>query len=143
MPRADATELAPKKSAPKPSHVPDPAREGFSIRIKKTKNLHFFGEAPERRPWAIQREDRPAAFCRALQMLFRRDTHRAYTGEYPIPLVADIMRSVAREFEESAGEPREKAEGKQCDSLQLRDQPNFMLLGHVTAPGYYRVQLVY
>src|SRR5579883_3153026 len=24
------------------------------------------GEAPEQRPWAIKREDRPAAFCRAL-----------------------------------------------------------------------------
>jgi hypothetical protein len=24
---------------------------------------HFFGEAPERRPWAIKREDRPAAFA--------------------------------------------------------------------------------
>ena len=34
-----------------------------SFRIKKTKSLHFFGEAPERRPWAIKRENRPAAFA--------------------------------------------------------------------------------
>ena len=27
------------------------------------KPAHFFGEAPERRPWAIKREDRPAAFA--------------------------------------------------------------------------------
>jgi hypothetical protein len=29
----------------------------------KRSSLHFFGEAPERRPWAIKRDDRPAAFA--------------------------------------------------------------------------------
>ncbi len=50
---------------------------------------HFFGEAPERRPWAIKREDRPAAFAgRSFPPsvdFADWDTCYAYTGEYPIP----------------------------------------------------------
>ena len=51
---------------------------------------HFFGEAPERRPWAIKREDRPAAFAgRSISRFFLPsvcwNTAVAYTGEYPIP----------------------------------------------------------
>jgi hypothetical protein len=54
------------------------------------KSAHFFGEAPERRPWAIKREDRPAAFAgRSKSRLScpssHRDTAVAYTGKYPIP----------------------------------------------------------
>jgi hypothetical protein len=52
-------------------------------------NLYFFGEAPERRPWAIKRERSPGRFCRALQMVLSsrpsRIPSRAYTDEYPIP----------------------------------------------------------
>jgi hypothetical protein len=58
MPRADATELAPKKSA-QPSRVPMGAG-GFLFSLKPI-TLHFFGEAPERRPWA--KNARPAAFA--------------------------------------------------------------------------------
>src|SRR5215469_8746718 len=47
----------------KPSHVLIGLGRASSFRIKKTKRLHFFGEAPERRPWAIKRENRPAAFA--------------------------------------------------------------------------------
>src|SRR5438477_11018911 len=71
MPRADATELAPKKSAHPPAcHIR--AREGFSSRTETDKSVHFFGEAPERRPWAIKRELAPARFCRALPNGFLR-----------------------------------------------------------------------
>ena len=39
----------------------------------RKQNRHFFGEAPERRPWAIKREIRPAAFAgRSAPKLFRR-----------------------------------------------------------------------
>src|SRR5215471_1097490 len=86
MPKADATELAPKKSAAEPSHVPDRAWEGLSFRTEKQR-AHFFGEAPERRPWAIKRERSPGRFCRALLLPFQRwDTASAYMGEYPIPI---------------------------------------------------------
>ena len=73
------------------------AREGFSVfRPRKQKSLHFFGEAPERRPWAIKREDRPAAFAGRSKWIFlvSRDTARAYTREYPIPPSA-VTRSGA------------------------------------------------
>jgi pimeloyl-ACP methyl ester carboxylesterase len=39
-----------------PQEFPEPHRD-------KQENLHFFGEAPERRPWAIKRA--PGCFCRA------------------------------------------------------------------------------
>jgi hypothetical protein len=63
------------------------AREGFSFSDRdKQKSLHFFGEAPERRPWAIKREDAPGRFCRALpNALLARDTRFAYIRKYPIP----------------------------------------------------------
>jgi len=87
MPKADATELAPKKSAASPSHVPDRAWEGLSFRTeKKQKNLHFFGEAPERRPWAIKCEDRPAAFAGRSFAFPGLGYPSAYMGEYPIPI---------------------------------------------------------
>jgi len=52
-------------------------------------------------------------------MPFRWDTRRAYTGEYPIPLVLAIRHSAASEYEKSAGTYREKVEGKQCDPLHF------------------------
>ena len=60
-------------------------------------------------------------------MPFRWDTRRAYTGEYPIPLVLAIRHSAASEYEKSAGTYREKVEGKQCDPL------HYMLDGQVDA----------
>jgi len=78
MPKADVTELAPKKigynppaqvSVPEGPPVPRhdsalPLRtEGCPRTPLKTKSPIFFGGAPERRPWAIKREDRPAAFA--------------------------------------------------------------------------------
>src|SRR6266699_1653811 len=33
------------------------------VQFLGSKSPHFFGEASERRPWAIKREDRPAAFA--------------------------------------------------------------------------------
>ncbi len=43
---------------------PEPIEDPLPKSVNK--KPHFFGEAPEQRPWAIKREDRPAAFCRAL-----------------------------------------------------------------------------
>jgi hypothetical protein len=49
-------------------------------------NGPFLGEAFERRPWAITREDRPAAFAGRSFGRFHGIGYRsAYTGEYPIP----------------------------------------------------------
>ena len=62
---------------------------------RETKSLHFFGEAPERRPWAIKRDDRPAVFAGRSEWVpgfRRRDTGGAYTNEYPIPPLHTIRR---------------------------------------------------
>jgi hypothetical protein len=74
MPKADATELAPKKIGYNP---PAWRRCAGGIilchqqllllanRLRSPESINpkpiFFGEAPERRPWATKREDRPAA----------------------------------------------------------------------------------
>ena len=59
---------------------------GLSVSGQRKQKAHFFGEAPERRPWAIKREDRPAAFAgRSESVLLGWDTGLAYTSEYPIP----------------------------------------------------------
>src|SRR5215831_320292 len=78
MPKADATELAPKKigytlrhgdAVPEGSFFPTdsflllPWIERVLRRALDPKAPIFFGEAPERRPWATKREDRPAAFA--------------------------------------------------------------------------------
>jgi hypothetical protein len=63
-----------------------PNRGAGGLSAFRQKSLHFFGETPERRPWARKREDAPGRFCRALPNRFSgRDTRCAYTGEYPIP----------------------------------------------------------
>lgn len=60
MPKAEATELAPKKSA-EALRYPTVAK-GFLAWVFQSP--HFFGEASERRPWAYKREDSRAAFAR-------------------------------------------------------------------------------
>ena len=45
---------------------PNRAREGSLRSDRENKKLHFFGEIPERRPWAIKREDAPGRLRRAL-----------------------------------------------------------------------------
>src|SRR6266404_542834 len=86
MPRADATELAPKKSAHPPAcHIR--AREGFSSRTKTNKKACIsLVKLPSGRPWAIKRDARPAAFAGRFRMDSPGGIHVcAYTGEYPIP----------------------------------------------------------
>jgi hypothetical protein len=76
----------------KPSGTVCPYRRVFRsacCRSEVFPSAHFFGEAPERRPWAIKREDRSAAFAgrsksRLLGPSGHGDTAVAYTGEYPI-----------------------------------------------------------
>lgn len=93
----------------------------FAFRYRKQENLHFFGETPERRPWATKREDRPAAFAGRSKLLSRvvRDTTGVYTTEYPIPLLHVTMYSEAGQFDNLAGNYRQNVEGKQCDPLHL------------------------
>jgi hypothetical protein len=113
MPRADATELAPKKSARTALSRSHWGAGGLSaFRQRKQESLHFFGEAPERRPWAIKREDRPAAFAGRFQMEFPFGIHvSAYTGEYPIPPSRYRPTRPVTEFEKSTGRQRENFEG--------------------------------
>jgi hypothetical protein len=94
MPKADATELAPKKSATETLRYTLSVPEGFLVSGPSVQRFqsqpHFFGESPERRPWAIKREDRPAAFAGRSESRLscpsgHRDTAVAYTGKYPIP----------------------------------------------------------
>lgn len=42
----------------------EPALDATLDALEKSVKFLFFGEAPERRPWARQGEDRPALFCR-------------------------------------------------------------------------------
>ena len=122
MPRADATELAPKKSA-QPSHVLKRAREGLSFSgHRKQKSLHFFGEAPERRPWAIKREGRarPLLPGASKWILRRRDTRlclhrRSILSRRPI----HAPRGPVTESEKSAEKSRENFEEKERGPLQV------------------------
>src|SRR5260370_21160764 len=92
MPKADATGLAPKKSATNPLETP----EGFRLadsraaggrrpphltacpfrrqRYRPTavgsQPLYFFGGVSERRPWASKRDRPPGRFCPALLIAF-------------------------------------------------------------------------
>src|SRR5689334_4372575 len=61
----------------RPSHL-----AGAGARKPKDigRELHFFGEAPERRPWAIKREDRPAFLPDA--PIYFWDAGRPYTSRY-------------------------------------------------------------
>jgi len=77
MPKADATELAPKKSAVETlRHYFQYVPEGFCFLPRAVQRVlnhpHFFGEAPERRPWAIKREDCPAALAGRSKCIFGR-----------------------------------------------------------------------
>jgi hypothetical protein len=67
MPKADATGLAPKKSAI--TTLPQLNECGRGC-LRLTTKSHFFGDVSERRPWALKRDDRPAAFAGRFQMVF-------------------------------------------------------------------------
>ena len=97
MPKADATGLAPKKSAAENPPAHSPVLEGFWLSLPLSllllglilmPFLHFFGEVSERRPWASNAKTArpllpgaPNAFLRSAAPGYRL----AYTGEYPIP----------------------------------------------------------
>lgn len=85
MPKADATELAPKKSA------------SVFGQTKQQKSLHFFGEVPERRSLGHKTRKSPGRFCRTLLLLPSPcwDTSSAYTAEYPIPLTVAALDTPA------------------------------------------------
>ena len=58
MPKADATGLAPEKSAylnPRPF----PGAGGSWLLAAVRQQAHFYGGVSERRPWAFKRDDRP------------------------------------------------------------------------------------
>ena len=56
MPKADATGLAPEKSAEQNPPALSSAPEGSLLCASPP---HFYGEVSERRPWAFKRDDRP------------------------------------------------------------------------------------
>jgi hypothetical protein len=56
MPKADATGLAPKKSA---RHNPRLLIGAGGLLCSHSWRPHFLGGVSERRPWAFKREDRP------------------------------------------------------------------------------------
>jgi hypothetical protein len=63
MPRADATELAPKKSVPKPSHTPDRGVGGLLFFGSRQKNCISLVKLPSGGPGLSNAKDRPAAFA--------------------------------------------------------------------------------
>ena len=80
---------------------------------------HFLGEASERRPWAFNRDDRPAIVAGRSELSLRvpRDTGRAYTSRYPIPLPAGTRFRHVKQRGKSAGNYHENVRGKDCGSL--------------------------
>ena len=126
--QADATELAPKKSAHhNPPGALHKAREGCSLQWRNLASVadasvttHFLGEASERRPWAFNRDDRPAIIAGRSELSLRvpRDTGRAYTSKYPIPLPAGTRLRHVKQRGKSAGNYHENVRGKDCGSLQ-------------------------
>ena len=133
MPKADATELAPKKSAYRnpPAHTPS-VLEGFWFLPRATqrflRSAHFFGEAPSGGLGLSNAKIARLLFARRsksrlLDPTGRRDTGVAYTGEYPIPRAssADSFSSAPRrrEAEKPAGDYRENVGGDNCGALQL------------------------
>ena len=93
MPKADATGLAPKKSAD--TTLPYTIRLCGRVWLTPSHNqAYFFGEVLRAEALGLKREDRPAAFAGRSQSVFWIfcwwDTARAYTGEYPIPLACSL-----------------------------------------------------
>src|SRR6516225_2983316 len=88
MPRPMRRRLAPKKSADPTLPHTSPVREGCWLSLLRSSRTNHVSlvKSPERRPWALKREGRPAAFAgRSESVLLGWDTGLAYTSEYPIP----------------------------------------------------------
>ena len=107
MPRADATELAPKKSAHTTAlpQFPEWGAGGLSVfQPTKTRACISLVKLPSGGPGLLNA--RPAAFAGRtnLRFLTLRDTIGAYTGEYPIPLLHVTMHSEAEQFDQSRWE---------------------------------------
>ena len=80
--------LAPKKSADPTLPHTSPVREGCWLSLLRSSRTNHVSlvKSPERRPWALKREGRPAAFAgRSESVLLGWDTGLAYRSEYPIP----------------------------------------------------------
>jgi hypothetical protein len=134
MPKADATELAPKKSAVDTLRhniraggclVPAPRRSEIQSQP------HFFGEAPERRPWAEKRENQPRPLLPATPI--RVFSVPPAAGIPPLPTQTSILSrprtaypqlqaSARRESEKRAGGYRENAEGNDRGGLHHNKQ---------------------
>jgi hypothetical protein len=103
-----------------PSRTHHRAREGLSFGWRKTKTLYFFGEAPEQRPWAIKREDRPAVFAGRSDGIF---SGAGYTlclhRRVSYPALLCHQAQPATESAKSVRKKRENFEGKEPDALQL------------------------
>src|SRR5215472_6442264 len=123
MPRADATELAPKKSAHQsPPAVPDSGAGGlFVFRQEQNKKASISLVKLPSGGSGLQnaKPARPllpgAPNCSAVV----RDTTCAYTSEYPIPLLPVAMQPEADPFDNRARNHPEEVEGNECHPLQV------------------------
>jgi hypothetical protein len=90
------------------------------------KSAHFFGEAPERRPWATKREDRRAAFAGRSKSLswflplllgYRHCLYSQVSYPTPYPSTDTFSKPNRRESEKPAGTYRENIESEHCGAL--------------------------
>jgi hypothetical protein len=96
MPKADATGLAPKKSAAETLQHNHLCWRVFGFTLNRSQWLHFFGEVSER-GLGLKNAKTPGRFCRAHRIRFCLPGYPrfAYTGEYPIPANSS-SRSISR-----------------------------------------------
>ena len=142
MPKADATGLAPKKSADTTLPYRFVCAGGFGFafcprtdhpsgkRIQPSQSQktapHFFGGVPRAEALGLKREGRPAAFAGRSDSGFcssrHRDTGHAYISEYPIPLVRPHQPSsddsAERKPRNQGAKYADTIGGNQCDPLQ-------------------------
>src|ERR1039457_899543 len=101
MPKADATGLAPEKSAEQNPPALSSAPEGSLL--CPSASSHFYGGVSERRPWVFKREDRPKGAPNSSAPWLARDTTKAPSQTAKL-----------------AGEQSENLGGKDRDPLHLR-----------------------
>src|ERR1041385_5023080 len=103
-------------------------RRVFDSSLPCFQNPDFFGEAPERRPWAIKREDRPAAFAgrssSRLSLVWQLGYRPCLPRRVSYPNLARVPNKVPQrsgsDSEKLTGKDREDLGGKDCEALQHR-----------------------
>jgi hypothetical protein len=125
MPKADATGLAPKKSADHNPPVHDSFAGGFGL-LQVTNQAYFFGEVLRAEALGLKRGRPPGRLCRA----FRIPIFCSSAVGIPLvptqPSILSHSRApstpraghTGKESENAAGEKADTFGGKQCDPLQ-------------------------